>query len=258
MHGSDEEPLKIGELARRAGLTVRTLHHYEAIGLLAPSERTSAGHRLYRHAEIGRLYRIVALRSLGVPLDRIGELLVSDGEDPRIAVRDHLAELDERIRGQRELRRRLVRILDALERMQSSSNAEYLTAIEGMTMLEKHYTPAQLDWLADRREQLGEDAIGDVEDEWPRLYADMRAQMRRGADPAAPRAQEIAVRMRELVALFDGANAGVKQSLDAVWMQTPREEMIARLEAQGVADAASRIPDAELSAYIERAHAAAG
>lgn len=54
--GSDQA-WKVGALARAAGLTVRTLHHYDHIGLLSPSARTGAGHRLYSEADVARLYR---------------------------------------------------------------------------------------------------------------------------------------------------------------------------------------------------------
>ena len=47
--------MKVGELTKRTGLTVRTLHHYDEIGLLAPAERTSSGHRLYGETELRRL-----------------------------------------------------------------------------------------------------------------------------------------------------------------------------------------------------------
>ena len=52
---------KIGELARRTGLTVRTLHHYDEIGLLS-AQRSEGGHRVYDEAAVQRLYRIVSLR----------------------------------------------------------------------------------------------------------------------------------------------------------------------------------------------------
>src|SRR3954465_7980083 len=74
---------KIGELARRTGLTVRTLHHYDAIGLLPPAERSEGAHRVYGEDDVRRLYRIVSLRSLGFPLDAIAGVLDRDGVDPR-------------------------------------------------------------------------------------------------------------------------------------------------------------------------------
>jgi MerR family transcriptional regulator, thiopeptide resistance regulator len=68
-----------GQLAQRAGVTVRTLHHYEALGLLAP-QRSEAGHRRYREADVAGLRRIVWLRRLGFALDRIGLLLAADAD----------------------------------------------------------------------------------------------------------------------------------------------------------------------------------
>jgi DNA-binding transcriptional MerR regulator len=56
----------VGELASATGVTVRTLHHHDEIGLLAPSERTPAGHRRYSGEDLRRLYRIVVLRGLGL------------------------------------------------------------------------------------------------------------------------------------------------------------------------------------------------
>lgn len=85
---------RVGEVARLAGLTVRTLHHYDDIGLLRP-DRTPAGHRVYRHAHVERLYRICVLRRFGRPLEEIAHAL----EDPTWtldgALRTHLRALDE-------------------------------------------------------------------------------------------------------------------------------------------------------------------
>jgi DNA-binding transcriptional MerR regulator len=63
--------MKVGEVAEAAGLTVRTLHHWDSIGLLSPSERSPAGHREYTQADLVRLYQVLALRSLGLGLESI-------------------------------------------------------------------------------------------------------------------------------------------------------------------------------------------
>lgn len=70
--------MKIGELAQRTGLTVKALHHYEEEGLLVPSARTPAGHRLYDSADLERLQRILALRSLGLSLAEVRTALEGD------------------------------------------------------------------------------------------------------------------------------------------------------------------------------------
>ena len=66
-----EPTLRIGALARRTGLTVRALHHYDAIGLVRPSASTDAGHRRYTAADVARLQQVVSLRALGLPLDAV-------------------------------------------------------------------------------------------------------------------------------------------------------------------------------------------
>ena len=70
---------RVGELAEATGLTVRTLHHYEHIGLLAPAARTEGHQRLYDELDVQRLYRIRALRDLGLSLAEVGEILDREG-----------------------------------------------------------------------------------------------------------------------------------------------------------------------------------
>lgn len=72
----------VGELARMTGLTVRALHHYDAIGLVRPSQRTAAGYRLYDDGDVRRLYQVLMYRELGLPLDAIAAALDdADGAD---------------------------------------------------------------------------------------------------------------------------------------------------------------------------------
>ena len=99
--------LRIGELAERAGLTVRTLRHYDQIGLVWASERTEAGHRRYSEADVRRLYQVVALRSLGVPLAAIGRALDGDGFTLKDAVTAQLEAVDAELLRARRLRRLL-------------------------------------------------------------------------------------------------------------------------------------------------------
>ncbi|MGO1165058.1 MAG: MerR family transcriptional regulator [Janibacter sp.] len=80
------EALTVGQVAETFGVTVRTLHHYDEVGLLHPSERTRAGYRLYSADDLQRLSTIVVYRRLDFSLEEIGELLEADGD----AVVDHL------------------------------------------------------------------------------------------------------------------------------------------------------------------------
>lgn len=67
--------ITVGELARLTGVTVRTLHHYDEVGLLRPSARTPAGYRLYTEADVLRLQHVLVLRELGLALDDIAAVL---------------------------------------------------------------------------------------------------------------------------------------------------------------------------------------
>ncbi|MER6264521.1 MerR family transcriptional regulator [Streptomyces sp900105245] len=77
----------VGQVAGFAGITVRTLHHYDEIGLLVPSERTYAGHRRYNDADLDRLQQILFFRELGFPLDEVAALLDDPDADPRAHLR---------------------------------------------------------------------------------------------------------------------------------------------------------------------------
>lgn len=67
--------LTVGAVARLAGVTVRTLHHYDEIGLVSPVERTDAGYRLYGHPQVARLQEVLFFRELGFALDEIKEMV---------------------------------------------------------------------------------------------------------------------------------------------------------------------------------------
>jgi MerR family transcriptional regulator, thiopeptide resistance regulator len=77
--GPEQQRWKVGGLAQSTGLSIRTLRYYDEIGLLQPSGRSAAGHRLYDSADVARLYRISLLRRLGFQLDQIAAVL----EDPQ-------------------------------------------------------------------------------------------------------------------------------------------------------------------------------
>lgn len=92
----------VSEVAQITGVTVRTLHHYDELGLLVPSERSDAGYRLYTNEDLTRLREILTWRKLGVPLKEIGSLLDDPAADrmsvllaQRDAVRDQQSELTE-------------------------------------------------------------------------------------------------------------------------------------------------------------------
>ncbi|MGW3511863.1 MerR family transcriptional regulator [Streptomyces sp. NPDC000994] len=77
----------VGQVAGFAGVTVRTLHHYDDIGLLVPGERSHAGHRRYGDADLDRLQQILFYRELGFPLEEVAALLDDPEADPGVHLR---------------------------------------------------------------------------------------------------------------------------------------------------------------------------
>ena len=141
---------RIGELARETGLTVRTLHHYDQLGLLSPLSRTEGGHRCYTSGDVRRLHRIVALRSLGIALEEIGTLL--DGEpDPTGLLRRQLDVVEERIRKASDLRARLLDVLNNLGRNAEPSTQQLMQLIEETVAMNEPMTPEQ---FAELKEEL--------------------------------------------------------------------------------------------------------
>jgi MerR family transcriptional regulator, thiopeptide resistance regulator len=232
-----ETQWKIGDLAKRTGVSIRTLHHYDEIGLLSPSDRTESGHRLYGYEEVVRLQQILSLRQMGFSLEQIREMLDRPDFDVRRVIELHVARLREQIATQQDLCARL----EAIATHYSTASAEdFIKAIEVMTMFEKYYTTEQLETLAQRGEQLGEARMREVAEEWPRLMADVRAEMQRGTDPADPRVQALAKKWMDLIHEFTGGDAGIHQSLSNMYRG---ESGLA--EQQGL--------DAGINEYIRRA-----
>ncbi|MEV6302050.1 MerR family transcriptional regulator [Actinoplanes sp. NPDC051861] len=148
---SDEQQWRIGRLAHVTGVTVRTLHHYDRIGLLKPSSRTSGGHRCYTGADVRRLHAILVLRGFGLGLTDIRHALAARGVDLHEVLLNQRDALDERIRRSVRLRSRLQ---SALDRLTDPTPSDLITLIEEMIAVETPLTPEQLAEMSRRRAEL--------------------------------------------------------------------------------------------------------
>jgi DNA-binding transcriptional MerR regulator len=239
----DDSSYTVGALAKAAGLTVRTLHHWDAIGLLVPAGRGGNGYRRYGREDVARLYRILALRRLGLSLEEIAAALEREGPGLPDAVRAHLARVEEQLAAQAALRDRLVRILGALGDPAGPSADELIETIEVMTMHEQYYTPEQLEQLAARRESLGEEGMRKAQDDWAELIAAVEAEREKGTDPADPRVQGLMDRWKALIQAFTGGDPGITASLKRMY------------EEQGAEQASRGAMPAGLQEYVGRAMA---
>lgn len=214
-------PLKVGELAKGTGLSVRTLHYYDEIGLLSPSHRTRSGHRLYTAADVGRLQQIMSLRQLGLRLEEIQACMKDGGAPPLALIERHLALVREQIAAQKKLCARLEGIAESLRRGEEVGIDELMNTIEVMTMIEKYYTEEQLAELKQRADALGPEGMKKAQDDWKQLFEDVRAEMEKGSDPKSEPVQKLAARWRALIEAFTGGNPGIERSLNTMYKQEP-------------------------------------
>jgi DNA-binding transcriptional MerR regulator len=210
---------KVGELAKRTGVSVRALHHYDEIGLLSPSHRSQAGYRLYTEADVARLQQIRSLQALGLSLEEAREFLRRPDVTPDRVLQLHIAHLKERITAQQSLCDRLERVAGRWRSDEKIPTEEFLQIIEVTNMVGKYYTPEQMEQMKQRAETLGQDHIHQVEAEWPELIAKVQAEMDKGTDPADERVQQLARRWKELVEEFTGGDPGITKSLGRMWQE---------------------------------------
>src|SRR6266567_1772938 len=109
MKGNNQKLFQAREFSELTGVTVRTLHHYDRLGLLKPSRYTGAGYRLYGDGDLARLEQIVALKFIGFSLKEIKDLLKRDSFDMSVALRRQREAIEEK-------RRRLELAIQAIQR----------------------------------------------------------------------------------------------------------------------------------------------
>lgn len=212
----------IGELAQATGITVRTLHHYDAIGLLAAGERTSAGHRRYTEEDVRRLYRIRSLRSLGLSLEETAAVLAGPAED--------LASLEDLLAGQlqrlaahaehlRQLQDRIGQLLGRIRSQTMPDAAQFLSTLEMISVFDSYFTPEQRSQLAAHAADLGPDAIKAAKASWAGLVQELLQHVQRQTPVEDPRVQELVAGWDALAARFNGGDDAVKASAQQVWQE---------------------------------------
>lgn len=209
--------LKVGEVAKKIGVSVRALHHYDEIGLLSPSHRSDAGYRLYTPNDLMQLQKIKSLQQLGFSLEEI-RALVSKAETSLLTIiNEHIQSLSLQVEQQRNLIQRLQLLAAKLAQNESPSIELLLDTLKETVMYEKYYTPEQLKKLAERHKQFGEEAMQQAQNEWQTIFEKFRALQQAGDPPSCKAAQALAKRSLELIEMFTGGDPGIKQSMQNMY-----------------------------------------
>ncbi|WP_329625003.1 MerR family transcriptional regulator [Streptomyces sp. NBC_01255] len=220
--------LTVGRVAALVGVSVKTLHHWDTIGLVRPSGRTWAGYRVYSGDDVARMHRVLVYRELGFPLAEIGRIL----DDPDIDARGHLrrqrSQLVDRIA-------RLQTMVGAVDRMMEASRPGMrLTPQEQVEIFGADWLPAWVDEAEERWgdsaqwEQYAERAAVMTPEDWREvaaatdaLNADLATAQRAGVVPGSDEANALAERHRALLSGYFDCTHAMQVCIGRMYVSEP-------------------------------------
>ncbi|MEE3852149.1 MerR family transcriptional regulator [Gordonia sp. LSe1-13] len=225
-----EHGYTVGDVARLVGVSVRTLHHYDHVGLVVPSERTPTGYRVYDAGDVERLHQVLTYRELGFSLEQIATLLDDPSVDAWAHLRDQRELLTDRID-------RLHRMVAAVEDMMNAKKKGIqLTAEEQAEIFGQ-------DWLGEEYAAEAEDRWGDTDawrqsqertarfskDDWREVKADTDAlearladALRAGVAAGSPEANALAEEHRASINRFYDCGHEMQVNLAEMYVADPR------------------------------------
>jgi DNA-binding transcriptional MerR regulator len=189
----------VSEVARRTGVSVRTLHHYDEIGLLPPAGRSRSGYRLYGPADLERLQQILFFRELGFPLEEILRIMSDPAYDVGAALRTQRELLADRVVKVRALLDAVDAALARLEKGEAMSTDETTAAFEGFDHA-KYEEEAERRWGdGDAYKESKRRTARYTKQDWEAIKAEagaiyerLAALMEAGTPATAPEAMEAA------------------------------------------------------------------
>jgi DNA-binding transcriptional MerR regulator len=227
-----------GQFARRAAVSVRTLRHYDQVGLLSPTQRSPAGYRLYSDADLGTLQQILAWKFLGFPLEAIQALLqVESRQLPEVlsqqrtmlrAKRDHLDAVIRALERTADLLAAgvppgdsLIQILEAMHVADQQDWAKQYFTPEQQAKLDElsqaSYSEEARRQLAQRQPTWTEADQRRADERWGWVNAELKRLLANGASPTGPEAQAWAAERTALLREFSQGSAEIEVGLQRWW-----------------------------------------
>jgi DNA-binding transcriptional MerR regulator len=227
----NDDSYTVGAVSRLAGVSVRTLHHYDQIGLLTPGGRSAAGYRLYSLADLSRLQQILFYRELGFPLDEIVQIMADPGEDAA----SHLRRQHRLLRGQINRRQDLLSTIE--KELEARKMGISLTPQEQFEIFGTDKVGG--DWAQEAEQRWGETeewkqsqrrTAAYTKQDWAELQAagtalndEFRDAMHAGAQADSDRATEIAERHRQFITRwFYDCGYDMHRCLAEMYVNDPR------------------------------------
>ena len=217
----------VRQVAKAAGISVRTLHHYDAIGLLKPGHVGANNYRWYGREELLRLQQILFYRELGLPLARIAAVLDDPGFDPLAALHQHRAALEGRIGHYRTLIRTIDRTIASLEKDEDMEANDYYAGIAPETR-DRWRREAEAFWGKDavaaaaaKAQGFSKEQVAAIQAEMEAIRADFQRLFREGADPGSDAVQTVTDRHYRWVSHSWTPDAAAFRGLGRYYAENP-------------------------------------
>lgn len=235
--------LKVSDVARLAGVTVRTLHHYDEIGLVQPSARSPAGYRLYAQGDLERLQQVLFFRELDFPLDEIKRIVAEPDFDIGAALQMQRRLLAERATRIKALIAAVDAAIESNQKGTTMSNEERFEVF-GDFDPSKYEEEAQQRWgTSDAYRELARRSKAYTRADWVKIKGELDAIIQelaklheRGHPASSPEAMELAERHRRHVERwFYPCPHSMHRALGEMYVADPRFSETFERRAQGLA-----------------------
>lgn len=236
--------LKVSEVARLAGVSVRTLHHYDELGLIRPSARSAAGYRLYAPADLERLQQVLFFRELDFPLEEIQRILSAPDFDVAVALRMQRQLLSERLARVGSLIKAVDAAITSLEKG-ATMTGEQRFEVFGDFDPREHEAEAAERWgdsaafkeSAQRTKRYQKQEWAQIKEELNSIFSDLARLAAAGGSPMGAEAMAIAERHRlHVTRWFYPCSPSMHSGLGELYANDPRFQANIDRYAEGLAD----------------------
>ena len=214
---------QVREFANMAGVTVRTLQYYDHIGVLEPSDKTDANHRLYARHDLLKLQQILTLKQLGFTLKEIKQMIHHPDYDLRGALESQKQALDAQIRQLQEVSAAMEHAMDVLDTTDTWDWDSVQFIIQGtvdrqyLDWIRRYFSDEQIKGFAERSKHIPPEALQRSHQQWRSIVLRVRENQHLPAHH--PTLQAIAKEADDLIQQFTQGDAQITQSLNKMYSE---------------------------------------
>lgn len=214
---------QVREFAEMAGVTVRTLQYYDRIGVLEPTDKTDAQHRLYERKDLLKLQQILTLKQLGFSLKEIKQMIHHPNYDLREALEAQKRALDDQIQQLQAVSSAMAQAMDVLDATDTWDWDTVQTIIQGTTdrqyldWIRQYFSDEQVTQLMNRASQISPQELQQSQEKWRSIA--LRLRQYHHLSPDHPTVQAIAEEANELIEAFTQGDDTIHQSLEKMYAQ---------------------------------------